>query len=162
MRRPGRPPDIQGGLGCLTQHPRGQGTGQTRCRLCREQQFSRWLQTSRQATGTNKPTSKKTSRYAPPSKLSRAEEVVLHRNSAWYVNLGGARDGFEERPCEHCPHMTPPPLTHYLFFLSRYKGALGDRASARKARPPSFMAVSEKSAPGAGGGAFPAPPKIEH
>ncbi|KAG0721160.1 hypothetical protein GWK47_047012 [Chionoecetes opilio] len=35
-------------------------------------------------------------------------------SSAWLLDLEELRDGFEERLCEHCPHMTPHPLTHYL------------------------------------------------
>ncbi|KAG0696380.1 hypothetical protein GWK47_026553 [Chionoecetes opilio] len=78
-----------------------------------EQQYRQLVQTSRQAawhkqaTNNNEP-------LRPAQQLSRAEEVVLHRLRLGYLTLEELRDGFEERPCEHCPHMTPHPLTHYL------------------------------------------------
>ncbi|KAG0728354.1 hypothetical protein GWK47_032636 [Chionoecetes opilio] len=100
MRRPGGHQTSSGGLDCLTSIQRGQGTGQTRCHLCRRTQYRQLVQTSRQAAWHNKPR-KTTSRYAPPAAV-RAEEVVLHRLRLGYVTLDELRDGFEERPCEHC------------------------------------------------------------
>ncbi|KAG0715043.1 hypothetical protein GWK47_012827 [Chionoecetes opilio] len=49
-----------------------------------------------------------------PPQLSRAEEVVLHRLRLGYGTLEELRDGFEDRPCEHCPHLARRPLAHYL------------------------------------------------
>ncbi|KAG0712478.1 hypothetical protein GWK47_018369 [Chionoecetes opilio] len=78
-----------------------------------DQQYRQLVQTSRQAawhkqaTNNNEP-------LRPAQQLSRAEEVVLHRLRLGYVTLDELRDGFEERPCEHCPHMIPHPLIHYL------------------------------------------------
>ncbi|KAG0716241.1 hypothetical protein GWK47_010178 [Chionoecetes opilio] len=77
------------------------------------QQYRQLVQTSRQAawhkqaTNNNEP-------LRPTQQLSRAEEVVLHRLRLGYLTLEELRDGFEERLCEHYPHMTPHPLTHYL------------------------------------------------
>ncbi|KAG0723626.1 hypothetical protein GWK47_042324 [Chionoecetes opilio] len=61
--------------------------------------------------GTNKHEQQRALR---PPQRSRAEEVILHRLRLGYLTLEELKDGFEERPCEHCPHMTPHPLTHYL------------------------------------------------
>ncbi|KAG0716266.1 hypothetical protein GWK47_010116 [Chionoecetes opilio] len=77
------------------------------------QQYRQLVQTSRQAawhkqaTNNNEP-------LRPAQQLSRAEEVVLHRLQVGYGTLEELRDGFEKRQCEHCPHMAPHPLTHYL------------------------------------------------
>ncbi|KAG0713874.1 hypothetical protein GWK47_001751 [Chionoecetes opilio] len=78
-----------------------------------EQQYRQLVQTSRQAAW-HKQATKNNEPLRPAQRLSRAEEVVLHRLRLGYVTLDELRDGFEERPCEHCPHMTPHPLTHYL------------------------------------------------
>ncbi|KAG0711715.1 hypothetical protein GWK47_020055 [Chionoecetes opilio] len=78
------------------------------------QQYRQLVQTSRQAawhkqaTNNNEP-------LRPAQQLSRAEKVVLHRLRLGYGTLEELRDEFEERPCEHCPHMAPHALTHYLF-----------------------------------------------
>ncbi|KAG0726887.1 hypothetical protein GWK47_035706 [Chionoecetes opilio] len=99
-----------------------------------EQHYRQLVQTSRhaawhkQATNNNEP-------LRPAQQLSRAEEVVLHRLQLGYLTLEELRDGFEERPCEHCPHMTPHPLTHYLLSCPATERL---SASAQKTRPPSY------------------------
>ncbi|KAG0721142.1 hypothetical protein GWK47_047048 [Chionoecetes opilio] len=77
------------------------------------QQYRQLVQTSRQAAWHKQATSNNEP-LRPAQQLSRAEEVVLHRLRLGYGTLEELRDGFEERPCEHCPHMAPHPLTHYL------------------------------------------------
>ncbi|KAG0714591.1 hypothetical protein GWK47_013826 [Chionoecetes opilio] len=77
------------------------------------QQYRQLVQTSRQAawhkqaTDNNEP-------LCPAQQLSRAEEVVLHRLRLGYGTLEELRDGFEDRSCEHCPHLARRPLAHYL------------------------------------------------
>ncbi|KAG0715208.1 hypothetical protein GWK47_012474 [Chionoecetes opilio] len=77
------------------------------------QQYHQLVQTSRQvawhaqATDNNEP-------LRPAQQLSRAEEVVLHRLRLGYGILEELRDGFEDRPCEHCPHLARRLLAHYL------------------------------------------------
>ncbi|KAG0725731.1 putative RNA-directed DNA polymerase from transposon BS [Chionoecetes opilio] len=77
------------------------------------QQYRQLVQSSRQAawhaqaTDNNEP-------LRPAQQLSQAEEVVLHRLRLGYGTLEELRDGFEDRPCEHCPHLARRPLAHYL------------------------------------------------
>ncbi|KAG0728267.1 hypothetical protein GWK47_032851 [Chionoecetes opilio] len=78
--------------------------GQQYCQLVQTSRQAAW---QKQATNNNEP-------LRPAQQLSRAEEVVLHRLRFGYGTLEELRDEFEERPCEHFPHMAPRPLTHYL------------------------------------------------
>ncbi|KAG0713425.1 hypothetical protein GWK47_016265 [Chionoecetes opilio] len=97
----------------LTQHPWGQGMARRAVVCAAEQQYRQLVHTSRQAAWHKQPTNNNEPLH-PAQQLSRAEEVVLHRLRLGYLTLEELRDGFEERLCEHCPHMTPHPLTHYL------------------------------------------------
>ncbi|KAG0726728.1 hypothetical protein GWK47_035955 [Chionoecetes opilio] len=64
-----------------------------------------------------------TSRYAPARSCPEPRRGVLHRLSAFgYLTLEELRGGFEERPCEHCPHITPIP-DPLPAFLPRYRAA---------------------------------------
>ncbi|KAG0719710.1 hypothetical protein GWK47_049939 [Chionoecetes opilio] len=76
------------------------------------QQYRQLVQTSRQAAW-HKQATNHNEQLRPAQQLSRPE-VVLHRLRLGYRTLEELRDGFEERPCEHCPYMAPRPLTHYL------------------------------------------------
>ncbi|KAG0716556.1 hypothetical protein GWK47_009414 [Chionoecetes opilio] len=91
MRRPGRPLDIQRMHGAKVL---------ARCAaVCAAgQQYRQLVQTSRQAAWHKHPTNNNEP-LRPAQQLSRAEEL---------------RDGFEHRPCEHCPYLARCPLAHYL------------------------------------------------
>ncbi|KAG0721689.1 hypothetical protein GWK47_045936 [Chionoecetes opilio] len=78
------------------------------------QQYRQLVQTLRQAAWHTQATDNMGRALRPAQQLSRAEEVVLHRLRLGYGTLEELRDGFEDRPCEHCPHLARCPLAHYL------------------------------------------------
>ncbi|KAG0716240.1 hypothetical protein GWK47_010213 [Chionoecetes opilio] len=96
------------------------------------QQYRQLVQTSRQAawhkqaTDNNEP-------LRPAQQLSRPDEVVLHRLRLGYGTLEELRDGSEDRPCEHCPHLARLPLAHYLLSCpatARLRQRIGPLAEA--------------------------------
>ncbi|KAG0719446.1 hypothetical protein GWK47_050443 [Chionoecetes opilio] len=78
--------------------------GQQYCQLLQSSRDSAW---HAQATDNKEP-------LRPAQQLSQAEEVILHRLRLGYGTLEELRDGFEDRPCEHCPHLARRTLAHYL------------------------------------------------
>ncbi|KAG0710975.1 hypothetical protein GWK47_021668 [Chionoecetes opilio] len=157
MRGPGRPPASSGGLEMSYPASKGPRYGQTRCHLCRRATVS--PAGADIEAGSLAPNNHEHQRAVTPRPaLSRAEEVVLHRLRLGYEPWKELRDGFEERPCQHCPHMTPHPLIHYLPFSRPATERLRQRVGPESEGPPR-MAVPEKFAPAAGGGACrPTPP----
>ncbi|KAG0697514.1 hypothetical protein GWK47_003005 [Chionoecetes opilio] len=69
---------------------------------CRGAAVSLVVQTSRQAAWHAQATDNQPLHLV--QQLPRAEEVILHRFRFGYGTVEELRDGFEDRPCEHCLH----------------------------------------------------------
>ncbi|KAG0724899.1 hypothetical protein GWK47_039650 [Chionoecetes opilio] len=116
-----------------------------------------WCRHRGSRPGTNKPRTT-TSRYAPPSSCPEPRRSSYTKFGLAYLTLEELRDGFEERPCEHCPHMTPHPLTHTCLPAPLQSGS--DSASARWRTRPPLCGNFRKTCPPAGGGACPPTPPM--
>ncbi|KAG0710959.1 hypothetical protein GWK47_021702 [Chionoecetes opilio] len=157
--RPPDPPAVALGLSCPAYI--GLRYGQESAAFVPQGNRSPAVQTSRQANLAQTGHGNKTSRWPLAQQLSRPDEVVLHRLRLGYGTLEELRDGSEDRPCEHCPHLAHLPLAHYLLAPLR-RGS--DSASARwRKRPPSCCSRFRKTCPllpppDGGGACRPTPP----